>query len=44
MRYLILPLRPEGTEGWSEEELAAIVTRDIMIGVAVLKAPAKTNG
>lgn len=34
MRYLVLPKRPEGTEGWSEEKLAAIVTRDTMIGVA----------
>jgi nitrile hydratase len=35
MRYLVLPARPAGTEGWSEEQLAAIVTRDCMIGVAV---------
>ena len=34
MRYLVLPLRPEGTEGWSEEQLAALVTRDSMVGVA----------
>jgi nitrile hydratase len=38
MRYLVLPARPAGTEGWSEEQLAAIVTRDCMIGVAVPKA------
>ena len=38
MRYLVLPLRPNGTEGWSEERLAALVTRDTMIGVAVPKA------
>jgi nitrile hydratase len=37
MRYLVLPARPAGTEGWSEEQLAAIVTRDCMIGVAVPK-------
>ena len=37
MRYLVLPLRPPGTEGWSEERLASIVTRDCMIGVAVPK-------
>lgn len=37
MRYLVLPARPAGTEGWSEERLAAIVTRDCMIGVAVPK-------
>jgi thiocyanate hydrolase subunit gamma len=34
MRYLVLPARPSGTQGWSEEQLAAIVTRDCMIGVA----------
>lgn len=33
MRYLVMPMRPEGTEGWSEEQLAALVTRDSMIGV-----------
>jgi nitrile hydratase len=37
MRYLVLPARPSGTEGWSEERLAALVTRDTMIGVAVPK-------
>ena len=37
MRYLVLPMRPAGTEGWSEERLASIVTRDCMIGVAVPK-------
>jgi len=36
VRYLVLPMRPEGTDGMSEEELATIVTRDAMIGVAVL--------
>jgi nitrile hydratase alpha subunit len=35
MRYLVMPMRPEGTEEWTEEQLAAIVTRDTMIGVAV---------
>ena len=35
MRYLVLPMRPKGTEGWDEERLAGIVTRDAMIGVAV---------
>ena len=35
MRYLVLPARPAGTEDWSEDQLAAIVTRDCMIGVAV---------
>ena len=35
MRYMVLPRRPAGTEGWSTERLEAIVTRDCMIGVAV---------
>jgi nitrile hydratase subunit alpha len=35
MRYMVLPMRPNGTEDWDEERLAAIVTRDCMIGVAV---------
>jgi nitrile hydratase len=33
-RYMVLPLRPVGTEGWSEERLATLVTREAMIGVA----------
>jgi nitrile hydratase alpha subunit len=37
MRYLVLPMRPAGTEGWSEERLASLVNRDAMIGVAVPK-------
>ena len=40
MRYMVLPERPEGTEGLSEAELAALVTRDSMIGVAKANAPA----
>ena len=39
-RYIVLPLRPPGTEGWSEERLASIVTKDSMIGVARLSAGA----
>lgn len=39
MRYLVLPKRPGGTEGWPEEKLAALVTRDAMIGVAFVSAP-----
>jgi nitrile hydratase len=35
MRYLVLPMRPEGSEEMSEQELAELVTRDCMIGVAV---------
>jgi nitrile hydratase subunit alpha len=41
MRYLVLPMRPAGTQGWSEERLAATVTRDCLIGVAVPKIPQK---
>jgi nitrile hydratase len=39
IRYLVVPRRPPGTEGMSEEELAALVTRDSMIGVAQPAAP-----
>jgi nitrile hydratase subunit alpha len=39
MRYIVLPMRPGGTEGWSEERLAVLVNRDCMIGVAVPKGP-----
>jgi nitrile hydratase len=35
MRYMVLPMRPAGTEGWDEARLATIVSRDCMIGVAV---------
>lgn len=38
VRYWVLPQRPAGTEGWSEEQLAALVTRDSMIGVAPVEA------
>jgi nitrile hydratase len=43
MRYLVLPMRPAGTEGWSEEQLAALVSRDSMIGVALPKTPGKSS-
>ena len=36
VRYLVLPMRPQGTDGWSEDELVAVVSRDAMIGVARL--------
>lgn len=39
MRYLVVPMRPEGTEGWSEEQLAKIVTRDAMVGVTEVRLP-----
>ena len=35
MRYVVIPMRPEGTEGWSEEQLAEILTRDALVGVTV---------
>jgi len=38
-RFLVVPMRPGGTEGWSEEKLAALVTRDSMIGTGVARAP-----
>ncbi|MFI5623988.1 nitrile hydratase subunit alpha [Nocardioides sp. NPDC051685] len=37
MRYWVLPQRPDGTDGWSEEQLAELVTRDSMIGVGPVK-------
>jgi nitrile hydratase subunit alpha len=39
MRYLVLPMRPAGSEGWSEERLADLVTRDSMIGVGQPLSP-----
>ena len=38
-RFIVLPMRPAGTEGWSEEKLATLVTRDSMIGTGVPKKP-----
>ena len=39
LRYLVVPERPAGTEGWSEADLAALVTRDCLIGTAVPRLP-----
>lgn len=39
MRYLVLPMRPAGTEGWSAEALADLVNRDSMIGTALATSP-----
>jgi nitrile hydratase len=36
-RFLVLPMRPEGTEGWDQEKLAALVTRDSMVGTGLAK-------
>ena len=44
VRYLVLPMRPEGTAGWPEAELAAIVTRDCMIGTALPTEPRPAGG
>ncbi len=41
IRYLVLPRRPSGTDGWSEERLAELVTRDSMIGTGLPKSPAE---
>jgi nitrile hydratase alpha subunit len=35
MRYLVVPMRPSGTEGWSEEKLAGLISRDMLVGVTV---------
>jgi nitrile hydratase len=39
IRYLVVPMRPEGAEGWSQERLAALVTRDAMIGTGLAQSP-----
>ncbi len=44
LRYLVLPERPPGTQGLSEAELAELVTRDSMIGVALARSPAPVSG
>ena len=41
LRYIVLPMRPKGTRGWSEAQLAALVTRDSMIGTAIPALPGK---
>jgi len=38
-RFIVLPMRPAGTDGWSEDRLAELVTRDCMIGTGLPKAP-----
>ena len=43
LRYLVLPERPEGTEQMSEDELAGLVTRDSMVGVAKVLSPSKVQ-
>lgn len=41
MRYVVVPMRPSGTEDWSEERLAGILTRDMLVGVTVPQLPQK---
>ena len=41
LRYIVLPMQPSGTDGWSEKKLASIVTRDTMIGTAIPKTTEK---
>ena len=38
-RYVVMPMRPAGTEGWDEKRLASLITRDSMIGVAPALSP-----
>ena len=40
-RYIVVPMRPKGTDGWSEEQLATLVTRDSMIGTGLALDPAR---
>jgi nitrile hydratase len=42
-RFLVLPMRPEGTENWSEEQLIDLVTRDSMVGTGVAKSPMESG-
>lgn len=43
IRYLVLPERPAGADDWAEEQLAALVTRDSMIGTGLAKSPGETS-
>lgn len=43
VRYLVIPQRPAGTDGWTEEELAELVTRDSMIGVGLALMPGEVT-
>ena len=42
-RFMVMPMRPEGTDGWTEDQLVEIITRDCLIGVALPKAGVTTN-
>jgi nitrile hydratase len=43
-RFMVLPLRPAGTDGWSEEKLAQLITRDCMIGTGLPKPVTMSDG
>jgi len=43
VRYMVLPMRPPGTEGMDEGELAGLVTRDALIGVGVPRTPVRAG-
>ncbi|MCV7063546.1 thiocyanate hydrolase subunit gamma [Mycolicibacterium vaccae] len=42
-RFMVMPMRPEGTEGWTEDQLTEIITRDCLIGVALPKPGVTSN-
>ena len=42
-RFMVMPVRPEGTDGWTEDQLVEIITRDCLIGVALPKVGVTTN-
>jgi nitrile hydratase len=42
-RYLVVPMRPAGTEGWSEAQLARLITRDSMVGTGLPKKPSEVT-
>ncbi len=42
-RFMVMPVRPEGTDGWTEDQLTEIITRDCLIGVALPKPGVTTN-
>jgi nitrile hydratase len=42
-RFLVVPMRPAGTEGWSEAQLAKLITRDSMIGTGLPKKPSEVS-
>jgi len=44
LRYLVVPMRPAGTEGWDEDQLARLVTRDSMIGTGLPLRPKQVSG